>query len=339
MAENETPKDEATKEPEAETPKAKSGAAAKTATKKADTAGTGEKKEAAKESKPKKEPKPPKEPKPKKPIDPTQPGIELLLTRYISALLEFLRKLFTPGTYDTIAKWVTYVGNWALILSAPLGLLVSLFLAIVAKEWSVLLYGVAWVVAVPILQFVAHKFRTAGDTLVKSSPTRLSSASFLDCYALIGILVVLAFVVLGIVSAIQQVSFVPLLTDLYIAILAGFAVWLAFNPAMLNIEVGGDAGAGQEAIGIISFFVKSVVKLIPFIFGAGAVIGAVILLVDCVAAFTATPLEAFAYATTAVYILIFAALAPFIAYLAFLFTYLAIDFIRSVLEIPRKLDK
>ncbi|THB64413.1 MAG: hypothetical protein D6E12_14930 [Desulfovibrio sp.] len=281
---------------------------------------------------------PPKAPQVKKVADGERLGLELILTRYISALLDMLKRIFTPPTYEGIAKWAVYVGHWALLASAPLALLVALFLAIRTGSWSILIYGAAWVVAVPILQFIAHNFRTAGDTLVKSSPTELSSPSFLDCYALIGLLVVLACVIFGIVQGIQQVSFIPFLSDLYIAILAGFAVWLSFNPSMLNITVGGDASAGQEAIGIISFFVKSVVKLIPFIFGTGAVIGAAILLVDCVVVFTALS-SAYEYAVSAMYILVFAALSPFVAYLSFLFTYLAIDFIRSVLEIPNKLDK
>ena len=118
------------------------------------------------------------------------------------------------------------------------------------------------------------------------------------------------------------------------------------NPSLVHVEVEEGASTGDEAIGVLSFPMKAIVKTVPLAFGVGAITGAVLLVIAIVEAFgepemvmdqfrgsmrVLDPTGEGMRATVA------AGLLPLAAYLAFLGYYLAIELIRAILAIPQKL--
>ena len=117
----------------------------------------------------------------------------------------------------------------------------------------------------------------------------------------------------------------------------GYFACLSMNPAALNISIAERVNAGEEAIGLVSFYVKGFVKLIPVAFGAGIILGAINLLMAMMYLFQDGS-SSYQMATFAVSIIISAAVLPILGYIFFLFYYVTIDVLRSILIIPKKLD-
>lgn len=207
--------------------------------------------------------------------------------------------------------------------------------------------GIAVAGAVAVLQYVAFRFFTANDTLVKNNPSRIGSAAFLDCLALI--LLVLAFVsvVGGVFTGIAAMSVTPLIPAAISAVALLFGAGIALNPKLCNIEIQ-ESSAGEEAIGLASYFGKAALVVQPLFFGLLALGGT---LAICVSFFNSSASEmiagtlqsvpgagAFASAGGAA-LLVVAGVIPAIYYVGFLFLYLQLDLFRAILGIPRQLDR
>ncbi len=120
----------------------------------------------------------------------------------------------------------------------------------------------------------------------------------------------------------------------------GLALWalcdavayIALNPSMVNIEVGGEVGAGEEAIGILSLGVKTIVRLVPMAFGIGSILGSVALIA---ATFGMMRSGNPAAAASALRLIAWCVLLPFFSYILFAFYHLLIDLLRSILVLGK----
>ena len=111
---------------------------------------------------------------------------------------------------------------------------------------------------------------------------------------------------------------------------------VALNPAALGISIAPASRASEEAIGVLTFLLKALLRAVPVAFGAGVVCGALLLAYACGQVFSGdkgiesgrrTPPG---WPTTASWW--FAGL-PLVAYLAFLLCCLVLDLWRSVLSL------
>ena len=116
----------------------------------------------------------------------------------------------------------------------------------------------------------------------------------------------------------------------------GLALWalcdaiayIALHPSMVNIEVGAEVSAGEEAIGILSLAVKTIVRLVPMAFGIGAILGSIALIA---ATFTMIRSGDPTAALSALRLITTCVLLPFFSYILFAFYHLLIDLLRSIL--------
>ena len=123
----------------------------------------------------------------------------------------------------------------------------------------------------------------------------------------------------------------------------GAGIWLicdmffivALHPSLINVTVAEDVRAGEEAIGILSFFVKTLVRIVPIFFGLGAIFGALGILVGIVGLFKTHTTD---LGRVFIQFAMFSACLPFIGYVTFILYHLTIDIVRSLLVLPHKLD-
>jgi hypothetical protein len=112
----------------------------------------------------------------------------------------------------------------------------------------------------------------------------------------------------------------------------------------LNITVSDEAGAGEEAIGILSFMLKISLRMVPVGFGVGAIggIGAatyffLLLSKDEIFALTFPVVGEMSILEVTIRVLGLGLL-PLLAYLAFVVLHLVIDLVRAVLSVPLRLE-
>ena len=154
----------------------------------------------------------------------------------------------------------------------------SLLLGVKVNQVNAILLGIAGVVVLLVLQYAARRFFGALERLNRSTPARLCSSAFLDCFALLhmfgGLVALLGLTVLSVQTSLLSLV-LPAIASF---ILCEYVAILALNPESLNLTIASEATAGEEAIGVLSFLVKLGLRIVPVSFGVGVVWGTLTLL-------------------------------------------------------------
>ncbi len=284
--------------------------------------------------------------------------------------LDFARGQLTTEFINTTSKIFTFAGHYGLYLAMAVLFIVSLLVGVKTNQINPVFLGAAAVLVLVVLQYAASRFSGALERLNRSTPARMSSTAFPDCFALLHIIVGLFLLVGMAVKAVQTGPLSLAVPAVVTFVVLQYVAILALNPASLNLAIEPEATAGEEAIGVLSFFVKLSLKIVPVAFGVGIVWGTLVLLYACVL-LLAPPespeeimeflgpvdmlvlpvpagsqpseevmktLPAQATAVRALAILIAFAAVPFVTYVYFLLYYLLVDVFRAVLSLPGKLE-
>jgi hypothetical protein len=263
----------------------------------------------------------------------------LFMVTILEKLVDFFKGLLGVNFLDFCIKWASKFGHFGLIVAAGLGFLFAIIFAIRVNSFFAFLYGIAWIILVFVVQYTAHKFSNAGDGLIKNNPSTLASKAFLDCFGFLALIGGVVVLIIYLIQAIQVGDVIPFLVGLGLFIFLEFLALIAFNPKTVTVEIVQEGSAGQEALGIVTFFLKALLRLIPIIFGVGIVVYTIMLFIDFIGVFGDN--VGFAWQRgnlTAAQILTFGLL-PFLSYIFFVLYYLVIDVIRAILAIPPKLDE
>ena len=256
-------------------------------------------------------------------------------------VLEAVRKILTPKLLEFCTKWLTVIGHYSILVAAAIALLVGIIGAIRLESFTFFLTSLGFAVGILVVQYIAHRFLKAGEILIDNNPSALSSGAFLDSIGLIalimGILTFLSFTY----SAIKAPSIVFLIMGIASFIFLEFVALVALNPKTVNLDVVNKNSAGQEAIGIITFFIKKLMRLIPILFGLGLMVGAILLLFHFFSLFgknygMAQTWFSFSQGQGDYFKIIAVGMIPFISYIAFVVLYLHIDIIKAILTWLKK---
>lgn len=271
----------------------------------------------------------------------------------IGKFLEIIGKILGPKFFDATAYFFTLIGHWATLVAAGLWFLFCLMAAIAVKPQflaiafripmsvgMLIVVGLVGAAVILILQYVASRFLDSGERLIKTSPSFMATKGYLEC---VGLLLLISGVVVFILGFVQlfygQVgSFFGGLAWLVITV---YWTCFALNPGMVNIEITEESSAGQEFIGILSFWAKSALKLVPIAFGVAITLGCILLVVAFImSAFGGvTGARGAVLGSRAGDIIGLGLLLPLLAYMGFLAYYLVIDIILAILKLPRLLEK
>jgi len=246
----------------------------------------------------------------------------------LQSLLNWCRSAFPPETFASLGQFLVRAGHIGLLSALVLSVVFGVSAALKLSNWIYLLFGLGVALVLWVLQFTADRFLNAGDALVSDSPTKLRSTAFLDCACLLaeaaGILVFISFAMLA--RGMQQWGL--LLIGLAGWGLADAVAYVSMHPVLLNIDTSEDVSAAEEAIGILSFFAKVAVRIVPIAYGVGAVLGAVGLLCGIVSVISdGLVLTAMA----SIRLVGLCSILPLLSYVLFAFYHLAIDLMRAVL--------
>lgn len=251
--------------------------------------------------------------------------------------LGWMGALFGAGRYDALAAWLERAGHYGLLVSAALGIVYGIVAGIKSDSLSALLSGIGWSALVLIVQYTAAKFSSAGAVLIRSSPSEMASRSFLLCVALLCLVGGFLTLVGLTIEAIRQELWAPFAVGLVAFMVCEFVVCFCLNPEMLNLSIASSFGAGREAIGVITFFMKAPIKLVPVLFGSGVLIGTVALIAQLIGLFRGDELLD-VFALPSGHLILVGAALPLVSYLLFLLLYLQMDVIRAILAVPGKLE-
>ncbi|MCH8473951.1 MAG: hypothetical protein LAT55_01830 [Opitutales bacterium] len=279
------------------------------------------------------------------PVD-NEPAVEKLslgpdfAVQLIDRLLGLLGKFLTVSLFHQLRDFSGKIAHWAVLVFAALAIISSLLAAVKMDSFALFAGGFGLLVAIIVLQYTSAKFLYAGTSLIRSTPTGLSSKAFTDCFALVFLLAALGSLFGGISSAFAADGLGPVIALGGVVGFVGFGLlcWLCLQPEITNTKIGKEVSSGEEAIGIVSFLIKGLLALVPFIFTALVTLGSVALLLYSFLNPGASNFRehaaADAYGLIGVQLGVGGLLLPFVSVLLFLLIYLIIDIVRSVLTIP-----
>lgn len=200
-----------------------------------------------------------------------------------------------------------------------------------------LLIGFCILLSAIFLNFAADKMLPSLKLLIEGTPVRISSPAFFTVSAVFsGIFGLLVLAACSII-AVQRGDFGSFLYGLLVFVCAEYMMMLLLNPSLLKVEVVRNVSAGEEFIGILSFFMKAMLKLIPLIFAVSMLFGAYQIVAMLFTGYI--NFAQFYGDVRSLYNTAMVALLPLSGYLLFLFYYFAIDLAKALLSIPEKLDK
>lgn len=257
----------------------------------------------------------------------------------VRAVLEALRRWISEnglGTADRIAR---QVGHLAYMAAAVVLVLAFLVLGIRSDSFRVFFLGLLILLpAAAILHFLAALFLDAGAALLRKSPSELASSAVLAFFALVFLAGALYCFLMGFYVVINGGSF--LTASLW---LGGFAVLVyacgvALHPSTVNVTAGTDMSAGEEALGISLFLVKLPMRLVPFLFGVGSVVGLFTAFYLLYRVFTEEAVYMVEEAYEAAHSVLGVALIPVLVYILFALAYLLVDLLRAILRTPGRIE-
>ncbi len=264
----------------------------------------------------------------------------VLTETLIDDFFAWLKKTAYSNFVENNEKWFTKVGLGLMYFIAIMSFLSALVLVMKYNALSVAAVlggGIVGAVVAIVFQYIAAKTLPCLNILIKNTPAKLSSTAILQVFAFaVGIFGILSLFG-GLVLAIKTSSFELFLIWFAVAVICEYWLAIALNPESLNIEVVKDISAGEEFIGILTFFAKGSLKLVPLIF-CGCMIFVAYQLVYIMFAEFAYIGQISMQAGIIAYALC-GALLPLIFYLSFIGYYFTIDIARAILSIPAKLDK
>ncbi len=272
-----------------------------------------------------------------------------VLGEFVGSMLNRVAGWLSPSFVERSLGSARDIGQYAVLGGTALTLLYAIFAAIKFNSFALFGTGLGFIVALAVAQFAAIRFLNAATRTIANTPSQISSPAFLECTGLLLLLAAVGSLAGGVVTAIRVESIIPLLPAFFFAATFTYFGATALHPKLVNVNLG-VGSAGEEGVGLLSFFFKAALKLVPLYFVLLAIGGDLAILasftergqafasvVGSVLQFVPIPMDTSAgFSGSAVVML--AALLPMIGYFLFLLGYLVIDLVRAVLSVPTKLD-
>jgi hypothetical protein len=260
--------------------------------------------------------------------------------------LEWVRSRTGPGGFNKAMRFFTGAGQLAILIGACIAFIYAVLFSFRTNSFKVFIGGIAALIVILVLQFVAKTCLEGCRKLLNSSPSRMPSFTVPNSAALLIIVGALASIILGLVVGISENNFAAFLIPVVLGCAYLFIAWVVLHPSIVGISLG-EGSVGDEASAIMSLGLKACVATIPYAFFIFAVSGTLSLFFCLINQQTGLPalrlplpywLMQFADvegALAGLTALISAAVLPFVAYLIFLLAHLVVDIIRAILSIGR----
>lgn len=261
---------------------------------------------------------------------------KFFLVKLIDSVLDFAKKGLSERFVMESCRWLAFIGMWAMIVFAALVLIFGLIMATNVKAMEPFWAGLVAALLSLALLYTAGKFCNAGSGIIDSTPSEMSSRRFLDCLALLAGVLSIVSLIGGIVTAVNLGTMVPAGIGFLLAAWWAYLTAAALNPALVNCSIRSGASAGQEFLGILSFFLKAMLRIVPIVFGVAAAIGSVLYAINMIRFLAADEFEKgriFEDLAAMTGFVLMAAALPLVVYLAVLVVYLLIDIARAILRI------
>ena len=259
------------------------------------------------------------------------------LTRLIDSFLEKARTVLTVDLFKYVESAFITIAGFSSAASAVLGFCIVAVLAIRLDSLSLFFMAPAWIAAVVLMYYIGEKLIKSCLTAIKNNPSSVGSRDMLDVFAVFAAIGAVVSLLLGSYLAIKANSLSIFFAGFGSSIIFIYAFWILLNPTILSTDLKARASAGDEAIAYMALFNKVYLRAAKILFGMLPLLGSLMLLGMLGQVFGDNPyaVQAGGILGATGFVLVAAGLlAPLLCYLLFIFAYLWLEVLRSILSIP-----
>ena len=270
---------------------------------------------------------------------------EALAPHFFDQFLSLLREIISENYVSSEGKGSVEVGRWAIYLSILVNVAIALYAAIWLKSPEIALGGIGFIALALMLQYSAIKSCGAISQLLQAKTLRMSSTAFFDSMVIMlfvgGIIALFGFSIYA-----YRFKEIPMyIVGFGIFILCEHLAVTLLHPQAIGITITPRASTGEEAIAILTFFMMLPLRFVAAVFALGSIVStlgsivAFLLLLFAKSKDLNEIVSAGGIAAGSMVSLLACAAFPFGMYVYFVFAYLIIDVIRSILVLPDKIDQ
>lgn len=193
-----------------------------------------------------------------------------------SLLLDQLRDLMTLNQLRSFLRTLVSIGGAAMLIAIGFAFLTHLTMAIKGNTLSPALAGAGIILIASAMRFAAIHSLYAGEEMIFNSPQQVSSSTFIKVTAVLLLTVGVIQSAILLIAAIdswdisQKIPLLMVASGLLFVFVFGAAFIL--HPEGMNISRVPGSQAGCEGVAILSFLLKSAMRLCNFLFIAAAVL-------------------------------------------------------------------
>jgi hypothetical protein len=260
----------------------------------------------------------------------------------LDVVIDTAREKCPPNLAATLSRFAGQAGTLLLYAAAILVPIAGLLISTRTGAFRPFVAGIALGVGLIALQYVGVRLLGACDSAIQASTSVLPSLAIPDCAFVLCVIGTLVGAITLIGVAISAGELNAFFAAIALLAIGGFTALVAIDPAGINVAFDLKCGAGQEAVGVLTFFVKVFLRCAPIAFAASVAFstwGVVSFVFDVLRASSEEMafMVGFRSPLTAT-MLLAAAAVPVYAYVLLLFYYLTLDVLSAIVSIPRKLD-
>jgi hypothetical protein len=279
---------------------------------------------------------------PSTPSDPPSPLRSLRGRHPLDFVIDIVRAACPADIAATLSRLAGQAGIQLLYVAAILVTVAGLLISTRTGAFKPFVASIAVSIGLIAIQYVGSRLLGACAAAIQVNKSVLPSLAIPDS-AFVLCVVGTVLGAIGLIGlAISEAALNPFFAAIALLVVGGFTALVSIDPAGIKVEVDPQCNAGQEAIGVLTFFVKVLLRCAPIGFAASvaySLSNLVSLMLTLLQASSQEVAFIAAVRSPLTAAMTFAAAAtPVYAYLLLLFYYLTLDVLSAIVSIPRKLD-
>jgi len=268
-------------------------------------------------------------------------NLMLNINKKIDNQLVNVKQILTESLFVRLEGFFIQLAEYSTPIAAIIGAVIGLVIAIKTDSLSIFFGGFIWIFILILFHYIGSKLQNACQSTIENNPSSVASQDYLDVISLINLVGALISLIGGAYIAIKMSSFTPLLIGICLSLVLIYTIWVTLNPSLVSTYVEPSSSAGVDAIAILVLTNKIYLRANKIFFGLFPTIGA-ILLVNALYNSFGDPtalLSGGIYGAIGFVLVLAGLISPFLCYLIFIFSYMFLDVLRSILSLGKVHDE
>ena len=256
-----------------------------------------------------------------------------LCNQFIDKTLVGIRNLLSAELFEKTEANINNLAKFATPVCALVGALIAIILAIKTDSLILFLASFGWIIFIILLYYIGSKLQNTCQSTINNNPFSIASQELVDTLIVVNCATAIIFFIAGFFISIKMSDVNPLVYGTVGSLVTIYFIWILLHPHLVTTYVESSTSAGLDAIAYLSLGNKMFLRTNKLLFGLLPSIAAILLIKSLFKVFgdANEVLNGGIQGAIGFIMIIVGLLSPLIAYLVFIFSYMILDVMRSIL--------